>query len=822
MSKSFTSQKGRRTSAVVIAALLALVGMAAIAAGTSQAAYYKMVACAANNGAPPYKIDTNTKSPETPKGIFNIWNRCNGQGGDPPGDDAYLRIQEDRDAPNTVRQGAYANVYFDAPAWVHFKSAGGFTRQPFQFNDGWRSRFWIANSTSTQQLISQGTGANGNGQLPASNIFGPHLWPTGGYLDFNRFAFELACVRAARCDASGNNATDLNGIVFVLSDDSDSQAAFTHTDASLLAGRWVKGTQNVTFSVSDQGSGIRQERMYVDNGELWSLDHGPECNTSSSQGNGEWARSYSPCPTGGPWDRSIPINTAAFKDGANHTVQVCTQDFGQYQGLSGTGGQTCTARTIATDNSAPAAPEGISVLSSNPARYLDQFGAQFSLPPNEGSPITKAYYNIVDAAGNVVTPSQSVGGVNPTAIQTINGPKQAGDYRLRVWLEDEVGFVGPAATVQIPHDTTPPAAPQNASVAAPMSDRGTDGFDLRWHNLNDSGAPINAAHYRILNGAGGAVVPEQTMGGEGIEAIKNLDTPRDSGGFTLQLWLSDAEGNVGAPVSVPLVYDCVRDDVDSGALLSSSLGPDGASRKLVKQGSGALVEGKLLDAAGSPVGDAPICVFSTVVTDTTQKFLGVSMTNADGSYEFAVKPGASRDLKVDYRSQHREISSKVELVTKVRPSFEAVSTVVHNKGVARFRGALPGPHNDEVLVVLQAKKGDGWIVFRRMTTGPKGQFAGSYRFNKTRQATEYVMRAQVRKQRGYPYREGSSAPIQVIVYPHRSPPKHGNGTSRGGHGKKRGSSCHHPKRPARRACAGGRGGRSDGSASKPSKARAGR
>lgn len=820
MSKSLTSQNGRRVSAVVLVALLALVAIGAIAAGTSRAAYYKMVACAANNGAPPYTIDTNTKSPETPRGIFDIWNRCKGQGGDPPGDDAYLRIGEDRDAPDTVRQGAFATIHFDAPAWVHFKSAGGFTRQPFQFNDGWRSRFHAVNSISNQLLISQGAGVNGNGLVPASNIFGPHLWPTGGFLDFNRFDFELACGRPARCDASGNNATDLNGMVFVLSDDSDSQPAFTHTDAALLAGRWVRGTQNVTFNVSDQGSGIREERLYVDTGELWSLDHGPECNTSSSQGNGEWARSYTPCPTGGPWDRSVPINTAAFKDGANHTVQVCTQDFGQYQGLSGTAGQTCTARTIATDNSAPAAPEGLSVLSSNPARYLDQFGAQFSLPPNEGSPIAKAYYNIVDAAGNVVASSQSVGGVNPTAIQAINGPKQAGDYRLRVWLEDEVGFVGPAATVQIPHDTTPPAAPQNASAVVPLSDRGSEGFDLRWHNINDSGSPINAAHYRILNSDGGAIVPERTMTGEGIEAINRLDTPRDRGGFTLQLWLSDAEGNVGSPVSLPLVYDCMRDDVDSGALLSSSLGPDGAGRKLVNQGNGGLLEGKLLDTAGNPVGDAPICVFSTVVTDTTMKFLGVAMTNADGSYEFPVRPGASRDLRVDYRSQHREISSKVEIVTRVRPTFEAVKTVVHNKGVARFRGTLPGPHNNEVQVVLQAKKGDGWIVFRRMTTGPKGQYAGSYRFNKTKRPTEYIMRAQVRKQRGYPYRPGNSGQIQIIVYPHRSAQKQDKGDLPGGHGKKRGSRCDHSKRPARRTCNGARGGRSDGSPSKPHKARA--
>ena len=802
MSNSSTSPVTQRVTAALLTTVLALVGVAIFGAKTADAGYYKVVACAADNGAPPFNVDTNTKSSETPKGIFNVLNRCKGDGGDPPGDSALIRIQEDRDAPGSARQGAFANVFFDAPASTHFKATGGFTRQPYQFNDGWRSRFWIATASSTDQILSQGTGATENGQLPSSTIFTPHLWPVGGYLDFNRFVFELTCVRAKRCDVSGNNAADLNGIVFILSDDSDPRVDFTNTDRPLLAGRWVKGTQDVTFDLSDSGSGLRWERLFIDGAELWNLDHASGCNASSSQTNGEWARSYTPCPTGGPWSRAISINTAAFKDGSAHTVQACAQDFGQYQGLSGTGGQTCSARTIATDNTAPGAPGGLTVLSSNPARYLDQFGAQFALPPNEGSPIRKAYYNIVDAAGEVVTPAQEVGGVNPTALQTIQGPKQPGDYRLRVWLEDEVGFAGLAASVPIPHDTVPPAAPQNLSVVAPKTPKGADGFDMSWNNLVDSGSPIDAAHYRVVDAEGGAVVPEKTVTGEGIETIKSLDTPRNRGGFTLQLWLSDAEGNVGSPVSVPLVYDCVRDDADSGALLSSSLGSEGAGRQLVKQGRGGLLVGKLLDGNGAPVANAPICVFSQVVTDQARKFLGVAVTGADGSYEFAVKPGASRHLVVDYRSEHREISSKVQLVTKVRPTFEVLDATVRNKGVAQFRGTVPGPHNDFVQVVLQARKGNGWIVFRRFTTGKEGNYGGRYLFTRTKVATEYIMRAQVRKQRGYPYHGGSSERVQVIVYPQRH--RSGKGSATKGQANDRRTKCQGERRKQRRECAEGR------------------
>lgn len=795
MTQSLLSPRRR----LVLAAIFAVSALAllALAAPGAKAAYYKMVACSADTGAPPLQVVTNAQD------VFDVANRCKGQGGDPPGDSAFIRIHEGQDPPHSVRQGAFADVYFDAPSPIHFKAAGGFTREPYQFNEGWRARFWIAGQNTTQIMV-QGAGGGSGSLLPSSTVFGPHIWPEGGYLDFNRFVFGMFCVRADRCDASGNNAADLNGMVFILSDDSDSHPEFTQTDSPLLAGHWVTGNQHLTFSVSDAGSGIREERAYVDGAEIWSLDHAAECGTSVTPGNGEWARSYTPCPTGGPWDRSVSFNTAAFKDG-NHTVQVCSQDFAQFQGLNGTGGQSCTARTIATDNTAPAAPTGLSVVSSNPDRYLSKFGAQFQLPPNEGSPVTKAYYNIVDAAGNVVTPAQEFAGVNPTSIPTITGPDKPGDYRLRVWLQDEVGLVGPAATVPIPHDTTPPAAPQNLTAVAPKSPRGAAGFDLTWHNIVDAGSPINAAHYRILNGEGATVVDDQTVQGEAIEAIRQLETPRDRGGFSLQLWLEDAEGNVGAPTSVPLVFDCVRDDVDVGAALTSSIGPNGAGTEIVRQGGGGVLQGRLLDTNGGPVADAPICVFSQVVTESVRNFLGIAMTGADGSWEFAVRAGATRDLLVDYRSQDREISSKVKLVTRVKPTFEVENTVVYNRNVARFRGTVPGPNNDHVQVVLQARKGDGWIVFRRLSAGKEGNYAGSYRFNKTTAPTEYVMRAEVRKQPGYPYASGHSDEQTLIVYPHRrhrsGKKAHGGRPHRkhaGAHGHSKTHGHRHHKKAGRR------------------------
>jgi hypothetical protein len=746
-----------------ICLMLACVGVAVIAAADAKAGYYKMVGCAASSGAPPYSTGTNTTSPQNPGGIFNFSNFCTGQGGDPPGEHSMLRIVENQ-ASGNAGHGAYGHIVFDTPPWIHFKSAGGYTRQPASFNDGWRSRFWVASSCCTTQIMTQGAGLpNSGGQWGTTGSFAPHLWPHPTLWDFNRFVFEQQCVRPAGCDRSGYNGTDLNGIVFILSDDSDSQVGFTNTGSALMQGQWVRGTQNITFNVADAGSGLRHERLRVDGAQRWGWDHGPECNTSSSQVNGEWARTYRPCPTGGPYGRVYALDTATLADGP-HTIQVCTQDYGQYQGLGGTGGETCDQRTIRVDNTVPGAPSGLHVTSTNPARYLDRFGATFSLPPNQGSPIAKVHYNVVNAAGEVVKPLQTLTATNPTALTAIEGPKAPGDYSLRVWLEDQVGHVGPASTAEIPRDTVPPAAPQDVAVASPVTPKAQDGFDLRWRNVLDAGAPIDAARYQVLNASGAVVVPTQTVRDDLVQRIEDIETPSDRGAFTLRLWLADAEGNVGAPVSVPLAYECVRSTLGGAQQLSAELA--GGPLEVVEQGQGATLRGELRGAGGDIAG-APLCIFSRIDGEEARQFLGIAITGSRGDFRFAIAPGPSRTLSAVHRPGQRQLSADATLQTLVKPTLRARKLVVRTGEFARLSGEIPGPRNDDVVIVLQVRQGNGWLAFRRYKTRSGGQFQATYLFRRTIRPTTYEMRAQVREASGYPYLEGDSDPVFLRVLPKR-------------------------------------------------------
>jgi hypothetical protein len=186
----------------------------------------------------------------------------------------------------------------------------------------------------------------------------------------------------------------------------------------------------------------------------------------------------------------------------------------------------------------------------------------------------------------------------------------------------------------------------------------------------------------------------------------------------------------------------------------------------LRQGEDATLRGRLLGTRGGVVSGASLCIFSRVVTDPGPEFLGIALTGTEGGYRFALPAGPSREIAVAYRPGHREVTGETQIATRVRPSFEVQKKVVRNKGFARFRGCVPGPHNDRVVVVLQVKRGKGWLAFRRYRTRD-GCFAVGYRFSRTNRPTLYVMRAQVRAQAGYPYLEGTSKPLRLTVLPAR-------------------------------------------------------
>jgi len=743
------SQPVNRPVRTSLCLMLVATAMAAAFAATAHAGgNYPMLLCAGNNGSNGYSTATNTISANNPGGIFSLENHC-GPAPDPAGNAAFLRIAENQGGGN-AGVNAYGSISWTVTPWVAIAGGGGYTREPNAFNDGWRGRFWAEDfGGGGHNILMQGSGV-ANGSLGGI-----------GYGSYRRFVFELTCMRPSGCDRSNFNAVDANTIHLTLADRQDPSVSFV--GGATVNGSWVRGEQAISWHESDQGSGLRFSRLKVDGSTLGdgTIDYQANggCDIGSSGASGEFARRFNPC-TGGPYQRWYGLKTQNLSDG-QHGFAICIQDYGQYR--SG-GAQTCDNRTIRTDNTPPGAPSNLRVSSANPERYLPSFGAEWDLPPNQGSPITNVHYEVRNAAGDMVKPKQTLSATNPTALSAIEGPSAPGAYTLRVWLEDQVGHLGAAASAPIPHDTTPPAAPQALQVAAPDTPRSADGFDLRWRNIADAGSPIDAAHYRV-EGGGGVVVPAKTLGGDNLQAVQSIEAPNDRGAYTLRLWLSDAEGNVGAPVTAPLSYECVRSTVGGGGQLTASIG--GQTERQVAQGQGATLSGQLRGSDGD-IGGAPLCIFEQIEGEAVRRFLGIALTGARGDYRFAIAAGPNRTLRALYRPGQRRLAAEARLRTQVKPTLRAAKQVVRTGEAAQLSGEIPRPRGDDVVIVLQVRQGKGWLAFRRYRTRGGGRFEADYLFRRTTQPITYEFRAQVRESSGYPYVEGDSDPLYLRVLPKRA------------------------------------------------------
>ncbi|HET6571864.1 MAG TPA: carboxypeptidase-like regulatory domain-containing protein [Solirubrobacterales bacterium] len=884
------SQPVNRPVTIALSLFALAFALAILTAATADAAYYKTLYCGAADGSgDPVK--------GARPGFFDFTDDCGTAYGDPAGTGGFLRLEEN--TTGTAGNTDEASYSWWPPSGVSIAAVSVWTRVPGYFNSGWRSRFWAEGYDGSQNnILMQGSGVANDGiYAPATSNFGYHAWPFGGYGDYKRLVFAMTCYRPAGCSREGWNAADANSIAITLND-KESPHVNWEGDSHVLAGDWVRGNNAIAWRESDQGSGLRFSRLKVDGATLsdGTIDYQANggCRTGHSDANGEFARDFTPC-TAGPYLRYYPLRTEWFSDGA-HQLATCVQDFAQYQHLGGSASESCDSRTIHTDNTAPGKVAALEVTSANPARYLRHFGARFSLPPDPGSPIAAVHFQVLNGKGEVVVPERTVAATDPTSLADIEGPAEPGAYRLKLWLTDSVGYSGPAAEAPIPHDTTPPpapqdlgvagaathwldklnlrwanivdagspidtarfqlldpagnplgaaqvlradnvqaidgidtpaqrcacavrvwladaegnvgapssvelprdttppAAPQRLQLAAPDTPRSRDGFDLHWTDIGDDGSPVDGAHYEVLDGSGHVAVPEQTVRGKDVSAIADVHAPDSAGSYTLRLWLSDAEGNAGAPASVPLAYECSRSPVPGGANLDAAL-----SEGTVQQGQSAALSGALRQSSGAPVAGAPLCVFEQVEGEDARHYLGLAYTDAAGRYRFAVSPGPNRALRTVYRPGNRRLSAQADLKTRVKPTLRARKSVIHNGQVAHLEGQIPGPRNDDVVIVLQVRQGKGWLAFRRYRTRGGGRYEAAYPFHRTTRPTTYEFRAQLRESGGYPYMEGDSDPVALKVLPkakHRRCAKGRHLAKR--HGKAR---CALPRASAAKRCA---------------------
>jgi hypothetical protein len=224
------------------------------------------------------------------------------------------------------------------------------------------------------------------------------------------------------------------------------------------------------------------------------------------------------------------------------------------------------------------------------------------------------------------------------------------------------------------------------------------------------------------------------------------------------------------PQTVTVDNSCTESSVPGGHEISAQFSKSDAETITVGYGTDAEVSGTLHDAAGDPISGATICVKSqTLGVEPTAQPVGTAKTDAEGRFDYAVPAGPDRELLIGYRHDSFQVAHSVRYYAHAAPSLAVEPSRLRDGGQIELTGWLPQPAAAARVVIVQAKVvgSKRWITFRRSTTGPRGAFKASYRFHSTTRKTDYRFRAVVPAQDDYPYVEGHSKPVSVLVRPHR-------------------------------------------------------
>lgn len=323
-------------------------------------------------------------------------------------------------------------------------------------------------------------------------------------------------------------------------------------------------------------------------------------------------------------------------------------------------------------------------------------------------------------------------------------------------------------------DDVTPAARQRGELLNGEVQRGIGRLDV---SATDIGGGL--AYVRILvNGEevarrnlachGSPMQPCAADSGPLAFDLNTQAAPFHDGNNTVQTCATDYgdSGNSGCSAlsNVGVDNSCVDSRVPGGADLSALFARNRKDILGVRAGQGALLAGRLTDSSGAPVAGASLCV-REAVPGAGPRDEGTVKTNADGRYRYGVTPGPNRDLQIGYRFNRKELDRQARFFSKTRPRLKLSRRRTSNGQSIRLFGSIPGPSNNDRVVILQAgyPHSGKWKTFSKARTGPKGDYVAQYRFTSTFQTTAYRMRAVVPKQNGYPYAGGASRARQVKV-----------------------------------------------------------
>jgi hypothetical protein len=532
------------------------------------------------------------------------------------------------------------------------------------------------------------------------------------------------------------------------------QPVLNWTSGGLLSGNWIRGVQGVSFDAYDN-VGIRETRLRIDGGEVGV--RAKPCDYT-------WRV---PCPQGGD---VYALDTVTIRPDGAHTLTAETVD------AAGNVGQI--SRTILVDNTPPSQPEDTAVAGGEGWRSRNEFRIAWQNPLHQsGSPLVGASYVLCPTGEGEC--QAGARGLTDAESADLKVP-QAGEYIARIWLRDEAGnedpkTAGPPVVLrfddeapELAFEAQDPSDPTRVSVRA--SDR-VSGVTRGEIELRRRGSTAWQPLPTTLQGAhlNGLLDDERLP--NGVYQLRAHAVDRAGNERSTDRMANGREAEVSLPVRARTY---LRAGVVKRSKARSRRGKPGRptvrllARSHVRFGRHARVTGRLTDANGAPITDAPISL-AQMPRQTDGRFSGLATvrTSGSGRFSYVAPPGVSRTLRIRYlgTATVRPAAAEINLLVPASTTLTVNKHFALNGETVTFGGRLQGlpvPKSGK-LVELQAYVRGSWRTFATTTAGARGAWRYDYRFDGTRGRQLYRFRARVPREGTYPYEVGHSHRVRVTV-----------------------------------------------------------
>jgi hypothetical protein len=592
-------------------------------------------------------------------------------------------------------------------------------------------------------------------------FIGPATASLGGH---TKVRLETRCVNPAGCDISASGYQPGMRALFSIANvrvqvQDGTVPSVSPLGGALFGGGWLRGTAG-GYTAQHDNVGIMVNRTIVDGRVVYSEDFRDPGWPGSVACNFTRPRPCFDIPGAGS-----QVATGSLSDGP-HELRV--------EAIDAAGNVGSTARSIRVDNTPPprvnAHAEG-----GEGWRTTNGFDIRWPGPGGQAAPVTAAHYRLCSVGANPRCEAGSRSGVAIDRLAGVAVPG-AGDYELRVWLEDEAGNSDSALAsdpVHLRFDDRPPNA-----AFEPLDDGDPLKIDVQASDA-DSGIATGTIELRRAGWRQWRTLPTTVAGGRLTTRIDDLELPDDR--YELRASVRDRAGNEttsysrgdGAKMEVQLPLRAASRIRLLGQATQPCRGSRGsaarrcrARARRIRRTGAVLLRGVLERSDGRPLAGSIDLLEQPRSGGDFHKIASLD-TDSSGRFEELLVAGPSRTIRVrsDGSPLVKPATEQLTIAVPASTSIAPSRRFLRNGQTVDIRGRLRGrpvPTGGK-LIDLQAYYRGKWRTFATPRSDGAGRWSFRYRFEATTGVVRYRFRARIRREEAYPYELGYSRAISVTV-----------------------------------------------------------